>query len=95
MTPLDSEADWFGAVASLEYCVLCRKFGVQVAHSNKDRGLGQKSKPWMTAALCQECHHEIDNGKNLPQEQRRARMDRAIVLTHSALIERGKIRLSK
>ena len=80
---------WFAAVASLESCVLCRRFGVQVSHSNEDRGKGQKSPPWLTAALCPECHHEIDNGPNLTQAERRALMDRAIKRTHDALARRG------
>lgn len=54
---------WFSAVASLECCVLCGRHGVQVAHSNRDRGMGQKSAAHLTAALCPEHHHEIDNGK--------------------------------
>lgn len=82
---------WFSAVASLETCSLCGKWGVQVAHSNQDRGMGQKSAAYMTAALCPECHAEIDNGRDLPQAERRAQMDRAIVLTHSRLIDAGQL----
>lgn len=87
------EKRWFAAVASLESCVLCNTWGVQVAHSNRDRGMGQKSKPWMTAALCPPCHHEIDNGRDMAQEDRRAQMDRAIVLTHAALAANGRIKI--
>jgi hypothetical protein len=88
------ERRWFAAVASLESCVLCNAWGVQVAHSNRDRGMRQKSKPWLTAALCPPCHHEIDNGKSLDQEQRRAQMDRAIVLTHNALAQSGRLKVT-
>jgi hypothetical protein len=88
------ERRWFSAVASLEHCVLCGRWGVQVAHSNQDRGLGQKSPPCATAALCPECHHEIDNGKNLPKDERRRLMDRAVVLTHIALVKAGKLRIA-
>lgn len=87
------ERAWFAAVATLESCVLCYRWGVQVAHSNRDRGKSQKSAPWLTAALCPYCHHEIDNGKTLSQDARRALMDRAIVLTHDALARRGVIQL--
>ena len=83
------ERRWFAVVASIEDCVLCGAFGCQVAHSNRDRGLSQKSDPWLTAALCPSCHHSIDNAPDLPQADRRALMDRAIVLTHHTLIERG------
>lgn len=82
---------WFAAVAELGSCVLCRRYGVQVAHSNQMRGMGQKAAPHNTAALCPECHHEIDNGKELTQDQRRERMNRAIVLTHHALVEAGRL----
>lgn len=88
------ERKWFAAVASIESCVLDGKFGVQVAHSNRDRGMSQKSAPWLTAAICPECHHEIDNGRHMERAERRALMDRAIVLTHDALIRNGRLRLA-
>jgi hypothetical protein len=84
---------WFAAVASIESCVLCNRWGVQVAHSNQLRGMSQKAAAHNTAALCRECHHEIDNGSKLTQEERRALMNRAIVLTHDALVKRGLLRL--
>ncbi len=87
------ERRWFAAVASLESCVLCGAYGVQVAHSNRDRGIGQKAPGDFTAALCPACHYSLDNGKDLPQAERRALMDRAIVKTHHALIVSGKLRL--
>jgi len=82
---------WFAAVASLETCSLCGRYGVQVAHRNEGRGMGQKSAAYMTAALCPECHHAIDNGPDLDRAERRAQMDRAIVLTHSRLIDAGQL----
>ena len=87
------ERRWFAAVASLESCVLCGRFGVQVSHANMHRGMGQKSAPWMTAALCISCHHSVDNGKELSRLERRELHSRAVTLTHAALIERGKLRL--
>lgn len=82
---------WFEATASLESCVLCGTHGVQVAHSNQDRGMGQKAAAHMTAALCPACHHDIDNGAVLEQSTRRLMMARAILLTHDALIRRGRL----
>lgn len=87
------ERRWFAAVGTIEECVLCGAWGVQVAHSNRDRGMGQKADPWLTAALCLSCHNAIDNGPDLPQAERRALMDRAIVKTHHALIQAGKLKL--
>jgi hypothetical protein len=91
MNALDRK--WCDAVHSLESCVLCGTHGIQWAHSNRDRGMSQKSDPWLTAALCPKCHHAIDNAPDLPQAERRALMDRAIVLTHAKLIRAGRLRL--
>ncbi|MGN6312876.1 MAG: hypothetical protein ACTHMO_03840 [Rhodanobacteraceae bacterium] len=82
---------WFEAVASLEYCVLCKRHGVQVSHSNMFRGKSQKSDAHNCAALCPQCHHAIDNGSDLSQLERRELHNRAIVLTHDALIRRGRL----
>ena len=82
---------WLAAVAEIGSCVLCGKFGVQVAHRNEGRGMGQKSGDHLTAALCPECHHEIDNGRDLSQAERRERMNRAIVRTLDALVTSGKL----
>lgn len=87
------ERSWFAAVASLEECVLCGAWGVNVAHRNQGRGLSQKSPPWRTAALCPECHHAIDNGKDMTQDERRAAMTAAIEETHNRLAERGLLRI--
>jgi hypothetical protein len=90
-----AESKWFAAVATIEHCVLCGTYGIQVAHSNQDRGKSQKADAWLTAALCPTCHHEIDNGKVLSQLERRGMMDRAIVLTFSKLVESGLLVLGK
>lgn len=89
-----AERKWCDAVHTIECCVLCHAFGIQWCHRNEGKGMGLKTKPWMTAALCPSCHHEIDNGHKLDQEHRRALMDRAIVLTHARLIDRGFLRLA-
>lgn len=89
------EKRWFAAVASIEVCVLCDAWGVQVAHSNQDRGMGQKSPACCTAALCPSCHDAIDNGSKLERDERRRLMDRAIVLTHLELVRRGLLVLKR
>lgn len=88
------ERRWFQAVASLEQCVQCGAFGVNVAHRNQGRGLGQKSPPWRTAALCPTCHHAIDNGPDMTQAERRAAMNAAIEETHHRLAARGLLRIA-
>lgn len=82
---------WFAAVASIPACVLCGAPGVQVSHSNRMRGMGQKSAPWNTAALCPSCHHEIDNGPDMTQVERRALHYEAIVRTHDWLYRNERI----
>lgn len=85
---------WLEAVGSIDFCVLCgSNYMLQVAHRNMGRGKGQKAPDYETARLCQDCHHAIDNGKDLSQMERRELMHRAIVQTHSILIESGKLEL--
>lgn len=82
---------WLDAVRSLPFCVLCGAHGVQAAHRNEGKGMGRKVADHLTAALCPACHHEIDNGRDLERAERRARMDRAIVLTLDALVRAGHV----
>jgi uncharacterized protein YlaI len=85
---------WLEAVGSIDQCVLCGRWGIQVAHRNKGKGKGLKNPDHLTAAICPDCHHEIDNGKTLTREERRARMDEAIVLTLDALVRSGKVKVA-
>lgn len=86
---------WLRAVGEIEYCVLCHDNNMlQVAHRNMGRGKGQKAPNFETARLCQKCHHAIDNGHELSQLERRELMHRAIVQTHSILINSGKLVLA-
>ncbi|CAI1527212.1 Protein of uncharacterised function (DUF1364) [Serratia quinivorans] len=82
---------WLAAVGQIEQCVLCGKWGIQVAHRNESKGMGMKADDCATAALCVECHHEIDNGKTLSRDERRQLMDRAIVLTVIQIARRGLV----
>lgn len=79
----------------MDKCALCGSFGVQIAHMNQFRGMGQKSPYWQVAPLCPECHHEIDNGKNLVREERRSLMLLAINRTHDWLISNGLLILKR
>lgn len=65
-----AQRKYWDYVASLP-CQLCGCNGVQVSHSNEARGLGQRSAWWRVAAICPREHHEIDNGKDMTQMERR------------------------
>ena len=74
-------------------CVECGR-PVQAAHSNlieHGKGKGIKASDAAIMALCPEHHFELDNGKAMTKEQRRAFTFEAIAKTHSALLERGLI----
>ncbi|MGC0154826.1 hypothetical protein ACPRNU_20405 [Chromobacterium vaccinii] len=89
------DADWLAAVGSLKFCVLCGAYGVQVAHRDEGKGMGMKSPDALTAALCPACHHELGNGNKLTREERRAEMNRAIVLTLEKLTAGGLVIVDK
>ncbi|ECO4983597.1 hypothetical protein FYP89_25180 [Salmonella enterica] len=82
---------WLAAVGQIERCVLCGTWGTQVAHRNELKGMGLKTDDCATAALCPECHHEIDNGNKLNREEHRCLMNRAIVLTVIKLVRMRKV----
>ena len=88
-----SEA-WRRAVAGLP-CVLCNRWNeTQAAHRNESKAGGKKLMDdcW-TAALCVACHSAIDQGKDFTREERRQRLDLAILLTIRALARAGKLRI--
>lgn len=82
---------WLAAVAQIECCVLCGRYGTQVAHRNEGKGMGLKVDDSLTAALCPQCHHNIDNGGSMSRIERRQEMDRAIILTIREVTRRGLI----
>ncbi|WP_245209439.1 hypothetical protein [Serratia fonticola] len=82
---------WLQAVRDIECCVLCGRYGVQAAHRNEGKGMGMKVDDSLTAALCPECHSRIDNGRDMTLSERRAEMDRAIVLTVQRLSRGGRL----
>lgn len=79
---------WLAAVAQIECCVLCGRYGTQVAHRNEGKGMGLKVDDSLTAALCPQCHHNIDNGGSMSRIERQQEMDRAIILTIRELARR-------
>jgi ferredoxin len=87
---------WLAAVRGLEECVICGAHGViQAAHRNEGKGMGIKTSDCLTAALCQYCHTMIDQGKEMSRMERRAEMDRAIVLTIEQLVKSGRLIISE
>ena len=86
---------WLAAVHTIDCCVLCGNYGIQAAHRNEGKGMGMKASDCSVAAICPACHTEIDSGAHLSRDERRARMDKAIVLTHEALVKSGAITVSK
>ena len=79
-------------VASLD----CQNCGsghmVQAAHTNwgAGKGRGIKADDNQVAALCLNCHYEVDQGKNLTKEERQDLWQRAHKRTIQTLIEQGR-----
>jgi hypothetical protein len=82
---------WLDLVRAIPCCVLCGTFGTEAAHRNEGKGVGMKVDDCASASLCKCCHFEIDNGSELVKHERRARLDRAIVLTLIQLVRSGKV----
>ena len=64
------------------------------AHSNQQRdgkGMGIKSHDYRIAALCFTCHADIDQGKRLNKEERKAVWDEAHRRTIGWLFDRGHL----
>jgi hypothetical protein len=64
---------------------------VQAAHSNWGHGKGRgiKADDNQVAALCLKCHYEIDQGKNLSREERKAKWTAAHNRTVARLVSQG------
>ena len=80
-------------VASLP-CQACGIEGqTQAAHSNwaeHGKGRGIKASDEFTAALCQTCHTELDQGSHLSKEQRRQMWDKAYERTKERLVDEDR-----
>jgi hypothetical protein len=53
--------------------------------------MGMKTDDCFTAALCVECHAEIDQGGALTRQERRDRLDQAILMTVRQLAVDGRL----
>ena len=88
--PTHRSKPWLRAVASIP-CVLCGAENVQAAHRNEGKGMSLKTDDCWTAALCVQHHQQIDQGKDMTQQERRETMDKAILLTLRELARQGKV----
>ncbi len=90
-SPYRSEK-WLRAVASL-HCMRCFREGMtQAAHRNQGKGMGTKVDDCWTAALCVDCHRELDQGKNMTRDERREALDTAILMTLRELARKGLVK---
>ena len=80
-------------VAMLD-CQVCGLSGhTQAAHSNwgkHGKSFGRKADDQYTAAMCQFCHSELDQGANLTKEQRQEMWEKAWIKTVHAIVELGQ-----
>lgn len=84
-----------------EYCQSCGRHGqgtIVAAHSNQLRdgkGRGIKAHDYRIAYLCYDCHNELDAGKNLSREQRKASWEEAHRNTIGWLFQTGHLDVIK
>ena len=67
------------------------------AHSNQQKdgkGMGIKAHDYRIAALCYNCHTDIDQGQRLNKEERKAVWDEAHRRTIGWLFDRGHLTLT-
>jgi hypothetical protein len=79
-------------------CVNCGAHGVQAAHANLQefgKGMGHKASDAAIMALCTTCHTDLDQGKTMTKDQRRAMQFECITRTYVQLMERGLIEVAK
>jgi hypothetical protein len=67
-------------------CQSCGRYteGCEPAHANAPgygKGMGIKAHDWAHAALCHDCHAQIDQGGCLVREERREKWERAFLKT--------------
>ena len=82
---------WLRAVSEVP-CVRCGAES-QAAHRNEGKGMALKTDDCLTAALCQKCHAEIDQGRDMSRDERRREMDGAILKTITGLARAGRLQI--
>ena len=83
---------WLRTVAAFP-CVECGSTETQAAHRNEGKGMGIKTDDCLTASLCPRCHAEIDQGKGMSRDERRAKIDGAILKTITELARAGRLEI--
>ena len=79
-----------------QICGICGR--TQASHSNQlidGKGMGIKAQDYRIAALCDVCHTQIDQGKDLSKYERVAMWDAAHRRTIGELFEQGLIEVKK
>lgn len=76
------------------HCLTPNDGTVVAAHSNQQidgKGTGIKAHDYRIAFICNQCHHEIDNGRNLTRSERVSVWEGAHRRTIGWLFESGKV----
>ena len=90
------DAEWLEAVREVPFCVACgRVCRPQAAHRNEDKALSEKNDDIFCAALCADCHYELDNGMSYTREQRRELHREYLDKTWRIMRQMGLIRAYK
>ena len=86
-------SQWLAAVHKIENCVICGAYGVQAAHINEGKGMGQKTDDCLCAAICPECHAGLDNGTQYTRDERREILRKAVLDTVAQLARLGFLKV--
>jgi hypothetical protein len=66
---------------------------VIAAHRNESKGMGIKVSDALVAALCFQCHTDLDQGKTMNREERREFWNQAYIKTMQYMIENNILRI--
>ena len=66
---------------------------VVAAHRNQFKGMGIKVSDALVAALCFQCHTDLDQGKTMNREERREFWNQAYIKTMQYMIENNMLRV--
>ena len=85
------------AVKECQHCGKAAPYGCEPAHANwADYGKGAmlKAHDWAHAALCHDCHAELDQGGALTREERREIWERAFRKTLALYFRNGWLKVA-